>query len=74
MQDNRDLIKFGSPVNQVQKILDYLAEVVINGPTTPFLNNIEPCFIKPYIPGKIYHSFLNSSKLLKGKLCYYYYH
>lgn len=60
VDDNPGLLKFVSSVNKVQKILDYLAEVVINGPTTPFLNKIEPHFIRPYIPGKTYHSILNT--------------
>ncbi|XP_049874990.1 pyruvate carboxylase, mitochondrial isoform X4 [Pectinophora gossypiella] len=50
IDENPQLFMFKPSLNRAQKILNYLGNVLINGPATPLGTDIKPADIKPYIP------------------------
>lgn len=42
---------FKASQNRAQKLLNYLGQVLVNGPATPLGTNIPPSDVKAYIPG-----------------------
>ena len=47
---NPDLLKTGLTQNRAQKLLTYLGEVMVNGPTTPLATDLKPAKITPLVP------------------------
>lgn len=47
---NPKLFEFKTTQNRGQKLLNYLAEVMVNGPTTELGTNLKPSNIQPQIP------------------------
>ena len=47
---NPKLFEFKPTQNRAQKLLTYLAEVMVNGPTTELGTDLKPANIKPTIP------------------------
>ncbi|XP_050344187.1 pyruvate carboxylase, mitochondrial isoform X3 [Nymphalis io] len=50
IDENPQLFMFKRSQNRAQKILNYLGQVLVNGPATPLATNIPPSDVKPYIP------------------------
>lgn len=50
IDENPDLFKFTPSQNRAQKLLNYIGEVLVNGPTTPLATKLLPADVKPHIP------------------------
>uniref|UniRef100_A0A2A4K9L4 Pyruvate carboxylase n=1 Tax=Heliothis virescens TaxID=7102 RepID=A0A2A4K9L4_HELVI len=50
IDENPQLFVFKLSKNRAQKILSYLGQVLVNGPSTPLATKIPPANVKPYIP------------------------
>lgn len=50
IDDNAQLFKFRRSQNRAQKLLKYLANVMVNGPMTPFSTTLPPARITPNVP------------------------
>ncbi|KAK5643276.1 hypothetical protein RI129_007121 [Pyrocoelia pectoralis] len=50
IDENPDLFKFTPTQNRAQKLLNYLGEVLVNGPSTPLATKLLPAEVKPHIP------------------------
>ncbi|XP_075977101.1 pyruvate carboxylase isoform X2 [Anticarsia gemmatalis] len=50
IDENPQLFMFKASQNRAQKILNYLGQVIVNGPATPLATKIPPADVKPYIP------------------------
>ncbi|XP_047028148.1 pyruvate carboxylase, mitochondrial isoform X1 [Helicoverpa zea] len=50
IDENPQLFMFKVSQNRAQKILNYLGQVLVNGPATPLATKIPPANVKPYIP------------------------
>ncbi|KAJ6636261.1 Pyruvate carboxylase, mitochondrial [Pseudolycoriella hygida] len=44
------LFKFQPSQNRAQKLLNYLGQVLVNGPQTPLATNLKPAEIQPHVP------------------------
>ena len=47
---NPELLDVRQTQNRANKLLYYLGEVIVNGPPTPFANNVKPSKIVPVVP------------------------
>lgn len=50
IDENSQLFKFRPSQNRAQKLLRYLANVMVNGPMTPFSTTLPPSRITPHVP------------------------
>ncbi|ELU17762.1 hypothetical protein CAPTEDRAFT_220007 [Capitella teleta] len=50
IDENKRLFKFEKAENRAQKLLYYMADVVVNGPSTPLITKIPPAKIIPTVP------------------------
>lgn len=50
IDENPQLFNFNKSQNRAQKLLHYIAEVMINGPKTPLITGLKPADIKPVVP------------------------
>ncbi|XP_047028787.1 pyruvate carboxylase, mitochondrial-like [Helicoverpa zea] len=50
IDENPQLFTFKVSQNRAQKILNYLGQVLVNGPSTPLATKIPPAVVTPYIP------------------------
>lgn len=50
IDENPQLFQFQPSQNRAQKLLNYLGEVLVNGPQTPLATNLKPAEIKVHIP------------------------
>ncbi|KAL4713314.1 hypothetical protein ACJJTC_015301 [Scirpophaga incertulas] len=50
IDEHPELFMFRRSQNRAQKILNYLGQVLVNGPATPLATNIPPSDVTPYIP------------------------
>jgi len=50
IDENPQLFKFRPSQNRAQKLLWYLANVVVNGPMTPLATKLPPAKITPTVP------------------------
>lgn len=50
IDENPQLFKFRASQNRAQRLLRYLANVMVNGPMTPFSTNLPPARITPCVP------------------------
>lgn len=50
IDENPQLFNFAPSQNRAQKLLNYLGEVLVNGPQTPLATPHKPAEIKPHIP------------------------
>lgn len=51
IDENPQLFSFQTGQNRAQKLLYYLAEVMVNGPSTPLMTTLKPAEITPVLPG-----------------------
>ncbi|XP_052749258.1 pyruvate carboxylase, mitochondrial isoform X2 [Galleria mellonella] len=50
IDEHPQLFMFKTSQNRAQKLLNYLGQVLVNGPATPLATKIPPSDVKPYIP------------------------
>ncbi|XP_015913705.1 pyruvate carboxylase, mitochondrial [Parasteatoda tepidariorum] len=50
IDDNPLLFQFEATQNRAQKLLRYIGEVMVNGPTTPLATNLVPSELDPVVP------------------------
>ncbi|XP_065159074.1 pyruvate carboxylase, mitochondrial isoform X3 [Atheta coriaria] len=50
IDENPQLFNFVPSQNRAQKLLNYIGQVLVNGPTTPLSTNLKPAEITPFIP------------------------
>nr|XP_022906264.1 pyruvate carboxylase, mitochondrial isoform X2 [Onthophagus taurus] len=50
IDENPQLFNFAQTQNRAQKLLNYLAQVLVNGPQTPLATPNKPAEIKPHVP------------------------
>lgn len=50
IDENPQLFEFRPSQNRAQKLLNYIGEVLVNGPTTPLATKLKPADIKPHVP------------------------
>lgn len=50
IDENPVLFKFVPVQNRAQKLLNYLSEILVNGPLTPLGTDLKPMVIKPELP------------------------
>ena len=50
IDEHKRLFKFEKAENRAQKLLYYMADVVVNGPSTPFVTKIPPSKLVPTVP------------------------
>lgn len=50
IDENPQLFQFQPTRNRAQKLLNYLATVLVNGPQTPLATSLKPAEIKPHVP------------------------
>lgn len=50
IDENPLLFQFEATQNRAQKLLRYVGEVMVNGPTTPLATNLQPAEIDPHVP------------------------
>lgn len=50
IDENPQLFKFAVSQNRAQKLLNYIGEVLVNGPQTPLATNLKPAKINVHVP------------------------
>ncbi len=50
IDENPHLFDFEPSQNRAQKLLRYLGEVAVNGPTTPLITSLPPAKVVPKVP------------------------
>ncbi|ODM99811.1 Pyruvate carboxylase, mitochondrial [Orchesella cincta] len=50
IDEHPELFQFLPTQNRAQKLLTYLAEVLVNGPSTPLATNLKPAEVVPVVP------------------------
>ncbi|XP_018565235.1 pyruvate carboxylase, mitochondrial [Anoplophora glabripennis] len=50
IDENPQLFKFKPSQNRAQKLLNYLGQVLVNGPQTPLATSLKPADIRPHVP------------------------
>ncbi|CAL8080811.1 unnamed protein product [Orchesella dallaii] len=50
IDEHPELFRFLPTQNRAQKLLNYLAEVLVNGPSTPLATNLKPAEVVPVVP------------------------
>ncbi|XP_030561524.1 pyruvate carboxylase, mitochondrial-like [Drosophila novamexicana] len=50
IDEHPDLFQFVASPNRAQKLLNYLGEVLVNGPQTPLATTLKPSAIHPHVP------------------------
>lgn len=58
IDENPQLFNIQSSQNPDGKLLDYLGQVLVNGPQTPLATKLKPAFIDPYVPSTPSSKFL----------------
>ncbi|CAG9823041.1 unnamed protein product [Phaedon cochleariae] len=50
IDENPQLFHFAPTKNRAQKLLNYMGEVLVNGPQTPLATSLKPAEVKPHVP------------------------
>lgn len=50
IDEHPELFRFQRSQNRAQKLLNYVGEVLVNGPQTPLATNLKPADVHPHIP------------------------
>lgn len=50
IDEHPQLFRFAKSKNRAQKLLNYLGEVLVNGPTTPLATKLKPAEVQPHVP------------------------
>jgi len=69
IDENPQLFQLTPSQNRAQKLLNYLGEVLVNGPQTPLATGLKPAEVKPHIPeipiGKIVLFFNGETHVIR---------
>lgn len=71
IDENPDLFKFSPTQNRAQKLLNYLGQVLVNGPSTPLATPNKPADIKPHVPEASVGKYFLSSIYYCGVAFFY---
>lgn len=71
IDEHPQLFHFQRSQNRAQKLLNYLGEVLVNGPMTPLATKLKPAEIHPHVPTvplgeSLSSGFVNKTNLLFG--------
>ncbi len=58
IDEHPNLFVFKPSQNRAQKLLAYLGEVMVNGPSTPFATDVPPAKVTPTVPSVPYSQYL----------------
>ena len=58
IDENPQLFKFQPSMNRAQKLLHYMGNVMVNGPSTPLATDIPAARIIPHVPVMPYGQYL----------------
>lgn len=61
IDENPQLFKMVPARNRAQKLLVYLAQVLVNGPQTPLATTLKPAEVKPQVPKVSLGKYINFS-------------
>ena len=50
IDEHPQLFRFQKSQNRAQKLLNYIGEVLVNGPTTPLATHLKPADVHPHVP------------------------
>jgi len=50
IDEHPQLFKFKPSLNRAQKLLNYMGEVLVNGPQTPLATTLKPAIVTPHVP------------------------
>jgi pyruvate carboxylase len=50
IDEHPQLFQFRPSQNRAQKLLNYVGEVLVNGPSTPLATNLKPAEVVPHLP------------------------
>ena len=50
IDEHPELFRFQTSQNRAQKLLNYIGQVLVNGPTTPLATKLKPAEIFPHVP------------------------
>lgn len=50
IDEHPELFRFQRSQNRAQKLLNYVGEVLVNGPQTPLATNLKPADVHPHVP------------------------
>lgn len=50
IDENPQLFTLEPSKNRAQKLLNYLGEVLVNGPQTPLATSLKPANVRPHVP------------------------
>lgn len=50
IDEHPQLFKFRPTRNRAQKLLNYIGEVLVNGPSTPLGTKLKPADVRPHVP------------------------
>ncbi|XP_017012581.1 pyruvate carboxylase, mitochondrial isoform X1 [Drosophila takahashii] len=50
IDEHPQLFKFKPSLNRAQKLLNYMGEVLVNGPQTPLATTLKPAIVSPHVP------------------------
>ncbi|XP_016973978.1 pyruvate carboxylase, mitochondrial isoform X1 [Drosophila rhopaloa] len=50
IDEHPQLFKFKPSLNRAQKLLNYMGEVLVNGPQTPLATTLKPALVSPHVP------------------------
>lgn len=64
IDENPQLFKFVTSQNRAQKLLHYLGQVMVNGPSTPLATGLSPSEITPTVPEIPFGKLLPLTKYL----------
>lgn len=59
IDENPQLFNFPQTRNRAQKLLNYLGQVLVNGPQTPLATPLKPAEAKPHVPEVSQGMFVN---------------
>ncbi|XP_039501951.1 pyruvate carboxylase, mitochondrial isoform X2 [Drosophila santomea] len=50
IDEHPQLFKFKPSLNRAQKLINYMGEVLVNGPQTPLATTLKPAIVSPHVP------------------------
>ncbi|XP_033156113.1 pyruvate carboxylase, mitochondrial isoform X2 [Drosophila mauritiana] len=50
IDEHPQLFKFKPSLNRAQKLINYMGEVLVNGPQTPLATTLKPALVSPHVP------------------------
>lgn len=73
IDEHPQLFRFQRSQNRAQKLLNYLGEVLVNGPQTPLATKLKPAEVHPHLPvlplGMFFCCWFRSIAILCFHIC-----